>query len=251
VPATAVSRVAVEVRPGEDGPVDFAVMASVGAHEPALLWFEWDAGDPERGFAGAVFREAQPASAIEAVLRRLGGTSGDAHAAALFAAAGRGGSVAALASRPGRPAAVVLPGLAVDEAVALLRGHGWDGHADAVSAAWVSAAAAGADVHLAAVLDEGGPRARVGLELLAHPSRPDSWDRVLERVDGPLSVRDWIGTTRREDAGPAWPAALEDAAQLTRRTPVLLRALNHLKLSLGDGEPPELKAYLAVELRWL
>lgn len=296
LPAQAAGRICLELRLAPaGGAVDFAATAGPGANAvadlPPLvadvtaafagadappvrhLWFEWDDGDPELGFAGAALAAApEPAVAVAVAVDALArldpgrnGAAGNGAVAQVLGAvrghpSARIGSVASVACRPGRPAAIVVAGLDGRDAVELLTAGGWDGSASEVDAAYALARHGGVGAELSVVVSADGPRDRVGLELLAPPSRPEAWRPVLAALRGQdlvtaaqtAALLRWIGHTRAADAGERWPPALAQAEALMggRREAVLVRALNHLKLSVGDGRPPELKAYVALEPRW-
>lgn len=210
---------------------------------------------------------AAPASAVlAAVGRRLGEPLPPAVLAGLDEIERTlpvGAFVANLGVLPGRGLQAVRVNVGgrgfVQEADRWLGRLGWPGSRDALAGVLALAAGSGADVYVN--VDVGTElQPSLGLELFFHrqPERSPACVLFLERLTRvglcSPSKRDallaWPGATG-PDEGP-WPARLAElSALLGGRPSVVVRILNHLKLSMSAAGSVEAKAYLSFGHRWI
>lgn len=173
-------------------------------------------------------------------------------------------AVGAMFSRRTGGVRLCLHGLEPHTLPGYLAGIGWPGALAELEA--MLALVAGRVERLALSLDVGAAvQPRVGVEChLAeslHEADTARWTLLLDSlVEHGLclpakreALLDWLGHTHLRSRPESLPGNLRALrARLgPEPLPVFLRRINHLKLVLQPGQPPEAKAYLALLQRWL
>ncbi|HYO58968.1 hypothetical protein [Archangium sp.] len=177
---------------------------------------------------------------------------------------GRVSAVGAMFSRRFDGVRLCLQGLGPDTMPGYLSRVGWPGPPAALET--MLARVAGRVERMALSLDVGpAVLPKVGVEChLAeslHEADSERWASLLELlVEQGLclpakrqALVDWLGHTHLRSRPEALPGNLRalSASLGPKALPVFLRRINHLKLVLQPGQPPEAKAYLALLQRWL
>jgi hypothetical protein len=177
---------------------------------------------------------------------------------------GRVSAVGAMFSRRFGGVRLCLQGLGPGTMPGYLARVGWPGAPDALEA--MLARVAGRVERMALSLDVGpAVLPKVGVEChLAeslHEADSERWTSLLDSlVEQGLclpakrqALVDWLGHTHLRSRPEALPSNLRALSTSLgpKALPVFLRRINHLKLVLQPGQPPEAKAYLALLQRWL
>ncbi len=177
---------------------------------------------------------------------------------------GRVSAVGAMFSRRFDGVRLCLQGLTPATLPAYLARIGWPGE----SSEWEALLARGAGrvERMALSLDVGTtvlPRLGVEWHLAESLQEPDAvrWSALLtwlvaEGLCLPgkqAAIEAWLGHTHLRARPESLPAHLRalGASLGPRALPVFLRRINHVKLVLAPGQPPEAKVYLALIQRWL
>ncbi|HEX5749262.1 MAG TPA: hypothetical protein VFZ09_23740 [Archangium sp.] len=186
---------------------------------------------------------------------------------ACLAALPSGGSVSAVGamfSRRFDGVRLCLQGLGPSTLPYYLLRVGWPGDPREVEA--LLARVAGRVERMALSLDVGAtvlPRLGVECHLAdsLHEADSERWASLLDAlVTQGLCLRakrdalvEWLGHTHLRSRPEALPGNLRalSASLGPKALPVFLRRINHLKLVLQPGRPPEAKAYLVLIQRWL
>jgi hypothetical protein len=173
-------------------------------------------------------------------------------------------AVGAMFSRRFDGVRLCLHGLGPGTMPGYLARIGWPGDPEELEA--MLAPVAGRVERMALSLDVGAavlPKVGVECHLAESLHEPDAarWTALLDSlVERGLclpakreALVGWLGHTHLRSRPEALPANLRalSASLGQRALPVFLRRINHLKLVLQPGQPPEAKAYLALIQRWL
>lgn len=173
-------------------------------------------------------------------------------------------AVGAMFSRRFDGVRLCLQGLTADTMPGYLARMGWPGDPEELEA--MLAPVAGRVERMALSLDVGAvvlPKVGVECHLAESLHEPDTerWTALLDTlVERGLclpakreALVGWLGHTHLRSRPETLPSNLRalSASLGPGALPVFLRRLNHLKLVLQPGQPPEAKAYLALIQRWL
>jgi hypothetical protein len=173
-------------------------------------------------------------------------------------------AVGAMFSRRFDGVRLCLQGLGPGTLPAYLARVGWPGDTSEVEA--LLARVAGRVERMALSLDVGPavlPRLGVECHLAdsLHEADSERWASLLDALVAQglclpakrQALVDWLGHTHLRARPEALPGNLRalSAALGPKALPVFLRRINHLKLVLQPGQPPEAKAYLVLLQRWL